>query len=75
MKLSKYNFILEKEDNLLLYNCRSEKMTLLQPELYVLLLQEDIEGVRIKHPTFYDYLVTGSVLNGFACYLSTSLKF
>lgn len=62
MKLSKYNFILEKEDNLLLYNCRSEKMTLLQPELYVLLLQEDIEGVRIKHPTFYDYLCTESYL-------------
>ena len=56
MKLSKYNFIIERDNCLLLYNCLSEKLTLLQPELYVLLMKEDIETLCVKHPTFYEYL-------------------
>ena len=33
MKLSKYSYIVKKEDLLLLYNCWTEKITVVQPEL------------------------------------------
>lgn len=55
-KQSKYNFVVKRDEYLLLYNCQTEKLTVLQPELYLLLRNNDFETLRQKHPTFYDYL-------------------
>ena len=58
MKLSKYSFIVKKDDVLLLYNCWSERLTVIQPELAALLKNGDINVIKKKHPTFYEYLLS-----------------
>lgn len=55
-KQSKYNFVVKKNKYLFLYNCRTEKLTVLQPELYLLFRNNEFEILRQKHPVFYDYL-------------------
>lgn len=61
-KQSKYNFVVKRDEYLLLYNCQTEKLTVLQPELYLLLRNDDFETLRQKHPIFYDYLCTEGYL-------------
>ena len=46
MKLSKYSYIVNKEDLLLLYNCSTEKITVVQPELLPLLKSDGVEEIR-----------------------------
>lgn len=61
-KQSKYNFVVKKDEFLLLYNCQTERLTLLQPELYLLLRNNDLETLNQKHPAFYDYLCEADYL-------------
>lgn len=58
MKLSKYTFIVKKDNVLLMYNCWSEKMTVIQPELFMLLKNNNIDTLKEKHPAFYSYLLS-----------------
>lgn len=58
MKLSKYSFIIRKEKIIFLYNCWTEKITVIQSELAALLYKDKINDIKKKHPTFYEHLLT-----------------
>lgn len=56
MKLSKYAFVVKKRDGYVLYNCRTERLIVLEPALADLLRSNDIEILRYRHPDFFSCL-------------------
>lgn len=59
MKLSKYTFVVKKDDCPVLYNCRTEQLTVLDPSLADLLRERSLYDISVLHPTFYAHLVEG----------------
>lgn len=59
MKLSKYTFTVKRDDCSVLYNCRTEQITLIEHALADLLRERSVYDVSVLHPTFYAHLVEG----------------
>lgn len=57
MKISKYTFLLPKEDDCtVLYNCFSEALAIIESELGEVLASTPLDEVRKKHLRFYTFL-------------------
>lgn len=56
MKKSKYNFVIEKDGFMLLYNLASEKMALLDNANYVLYDTSDLMSLSESNATFFNFL-------------------
>lgn len=57
MKKSKYNFVIEKDGFMLLYNLASEKMALLDNANYVLYDTSDLMSLSESNATFFNFLI------------------
>ena len=58
MKLSKYSFVIKRGTDYILYNCRTEKMAVIEERLRDLLEPgKDMDYVQDIHAEFYDYLL------------------
>lgn len=57
MRLSKYCFVIRKEDCVFLYNCRTDCVTLIEEDLAEVIQKKDLKKMKISYKAFYDYLL------------------
>lgn len=57
MKLSKYCFVIRKEDCVFLYNCRTDCISLIEEDLAEVIQKRDLDKLNTSYRSFYDYLL------------------
>ncbi len=58
MKWSKYNSTFDTDDKKhILYNCANDKILILTEELKTIIVQNDLDSIKLIHPEFYTCLV------------------
>lgn len=58
MKISKYTFLVNQEDNCtVVYNCFNEALSVIETELAEMVQSKPLEEIKKVHPTFYEFLI------------------